>query len=278
MANCGCKPCSKELPDAKRKCKEFSLCVGNKSLHYDGNCLYVTDRKFKIPNGTYTSITFQEGCIVGVGTAPLPVYTPQACCDEETTTVVERTPELKVSPETGNLAVIENNTLTVNPFWKDTTSIHVGGDGSTSKPWQAKVKLNPTSNRITTTEQGLKVELEFADSDTVTVTGDGTTENPYKFNSKLEKLTLPKINSKAVEGIGYSVSEQGLMKVSEGVNFTTNLSFSSSAFTIVKTGFETKVFVDEGLLRLREESYEDVVNNILKDKKLLAKLKAALGL
>ena len=68
------------------------------------------------------------------------------------------------------------------------------------------------------------------------------------------------------------------MKVAEGVDFTTNLSFSSSAFTIVKTGFETKVFVDEGLLRLREESYEDVVNNILKDEKLLAKLKAALGL
>ena len=278
MANCGCKPCSSPLPNEKRKCKKFSLCVGNKSLHYDGDCLYVTDRTFQIPDGTYTSITFQGGCVVGVGTAPLPVYTPQACCDGETTTVVERTPELKVSPEVGNLAVIENNTLTVNPFWKDTKSIHVGGNGSTAKPWEASVKLHPTANRITSTEQGLKVELVFAGSDTVTVSGDGTTESPYKFNHKIEKLTLPKINNKKVEGIGYSVSEEGLMKVAEGVDFTTNLSFSSSAFTIVKTGFETKVFVDEGLLRLREESYEDVVNNILKDEKLLAKLKAALGL
>ena len=73
MANCGCKPCSKEMPASKTKCKQFSLCVGNKSLHYDGNCLFVTDRKYKIPDGTYTSITFKNGCITGVDKAPLPI-------------------------------------------------------------------------------------------------------------------------------------------------------------------------------------------------------------
>ena len=278
MANCGCKPCSSPLPNEKRKCKKFSLCVGNKSLHYDGDCLYVTDRKFQIPDGTYTSITFQGGCVVGVGTAPLPVYTPQACCDGEAVTNVVTTETITTSDEAGNLAVIENNKLTVNPAWKNSTTVTVGGNGTTEKPWQAKAKLAPTNNRMKATKDGLQVELEFADSDTVTISGDGTANTPYKFNLGEVTATLPEINKQEIEGNGFTITKTGLFKATEDLQIVTNLKFSSKAFTVINTGLATEVFVDEAFLRTGAVSYEALVDNILKDEKLVAKLRTALGL
>ena len=277
MANCGCKPCSKELPDAKRKCKEFSLCVGNKSLHYDGNCLYITDRKFKIPNGTYTSITFQEGCIVGVGEAPLPVYTPQACCDGDAVTNVVQPETLTTSDEVGNLAKIENNKLTVNPAWKNSDTITVGGNGTTDKPWKASVKLDPTHNRISESAKGLKVELEFADSDTVSIEGTGSKDSPYKFNVNTIRASLPEINAKEVVGNGFTITKTGLIKADQNLNIVTNLEFASEAFTVINTGVSTQVVVNEPKLRSGALDYDTVVSNIIADPNLVAKLKAALG-
>lgn len=76
-----CKPCKAAIEETPKVCRPFSVCVGNKSLVYDGSCLYLLDRKTKIKAGTYTSITFDEnGCVVGAGQAPLAEYTPQACC------------------------------------------------------------------------------------------------------------------------------------------------------------------------------------------------------
>lgn len=277
MANCGCKPCSKELPDAKRKCKEFSLCVGNKSLHYDGNCLYVTDRKFKIPNGTYTSITFQEGCIVGVGEAPLPVYTPQACCDGDGVTNVVQPEVLTTSDEVGNLAKIENNKLTVNPAWKNTDTITVGGNGTTDKPWKASVRLDPTHNRISESAKGLKVELEFADSDTVSIEGTGSKDSPYKFNVNTIRASLPEINAQEVVGNGFTITKTGLVKAGPNLNIVTNLEFASEAFTVINTGVATQVVVNEPKLRSGALDYDVVVSNIIANPALVAKLKAALG-
>lgn len=277
MANCGCKPCSKELPDAKRKCKEFSLCVGNKSLHYDGNCLYVTDRKFKIPNGTYTSITFQEGCIVGVGEAPLPVYTPQACCDGETPTNVVQVEPLTTSDEVGNLAKIENNKLTVNPAWKNTDTVTIGGNGTTDKPWKASVALDPTHNRISSSAKGLKVELEFADSDTVSIEGTGAKDSPYKFNVNTIRASLPEINKQEVVGNGITITKTGLVKADPNLNIVTNLEFASEAFTVINTGVATQVVVNEPKLRSGALDYDVVVSNIIANPALVAKLKEALG-
>lgn len=277
MANCGCKPCSKELPDAKRKCKEFSLCVGNKSLHYDGNCLYVTDRKFKIPNGTYTSITFQEGCIVGVGEAPLPVYTPQACCDGETPTNVVQVEPLTTSDEVGNLAKIENNKLTVNPAWRNSDTVTVGGNGTTNKPWKASVVLDPMHNRISSNTKGLKVELEFADSDTVSIEGTGSKDSPYKFNVNTIRASLPEINAQEVVGNGFTITKTGLVKADSNLNIVTNLEFMSDAFTVINTGVSTQVVVNEPKLRSGVLDYDTIINNIIANPAMVAKLKAALG-
>lgn len=250
MANCGCNPCSSKMPETKKSCKPFSLCVGNKSLHYDGNCLYVTKRKFQIPDGTYTSLTFADGCIVGVGQAPIPVYTPQACCDGATSNPppVEVT-SLTVAPSASNLAKIENNQLTVDPVWKDSTSVNVSGNGSPDKPWTAKVKLSPRNNRISQQADGLKVELEFESTDKVKLTGLGTVDNPYKFDLGDIQATLPEINVTEFEGNGFTITKTGLWKVRHGLEVVTNLEFSSEAFQVVNSGLTTQVIVDEARLR-----------------------------
>ena len=207
VANRAVKKCRKVKP----KCKQFSLCVGNKSLHYDGNCLFVTDRKYKIPDGTYTSVTFKDGCIVGVDKAPLPIYTPQACCDGAAPVTEVRSEPLTAAEGTGNLAVISGNKLTVDPVWKTTSTVNVGGVGTSANPWKLKLYLNQ-HNRIVATEHGLKVELEFGSSDTVKLSGSGTVADPYKFAVDKLQATLPEVNKAEVLGNGFTITKTGLFK------------------------------------------------------------------
>lgn len=296
MADCGCRPCSKELPKQNGSCKPFSLCVGNNSLHYDGECLFVTKRKFQIPDGSYTSLTFKDGCIVDVGQAPIPVYTPQACCDGAPATTVIEQPRLEVAEGAGNLAKIEGNKLTVDPLWRDTTSVNISGNGTTDKPWKAEVVVHPRFNRIEQTNQGLRVELELADSDHIRVEGAGTHDNPYKFNIAKVPFTLPEINKKEVLGNGFKITREGLWEAKEGLDVVTNLRFSSDAFQVINTGMTTQVIVDEARFANTNVANktavfigngqpatpldiddEALLNRVLSKPSLVFKLKQALG-
>lgn len=269
MANCGCKPCSKEMPASKTKCKQFSLCVGNKSLHYDGNCLFVTDRKYKIPDGTYTSITLKDGCIVGVDKAPLPIYTPQACCDGAAPVTEVRSEPLTVAEGAGNLAVIEGNKLTVDPVWKTTKSVNVSGVGTSANPWKAEVVLANQYNRIVATEQGLKVELEFGSSDTVKLAGSGTVADPYKFTVDKLQATLPEVNKAEVLGNGFTITKTGLFKTTNpDLELITNLQFSTPALTATNAGVATVISLHE----------DELVTAIIASPTALQKLKTALGI
>lgn len=252
MANCGCKPCSKPIPTKPRKCKPFSICVGNKSLTYDGECLSIADRKYKIPNGTYTSITFEEGCIVGVGNAPIPEYTPQACCDGEEKPVEIGSTGGSISSGKGkkNLAVINGNAITVEPHWDNSNTISLTGDGTADKPWKQEVKLSTaTGNRLVKKNDGLYAGIKFGTSDGVTITGEGTEESPYKFSVKSPSAKLAEINKEELDGNGFSIDKQGLVHLDGDVSFVTNLEFSSDAFQVVNAGVKTQVIVDEQKLK-----------------------------
>lgn len=52
---------------------------GIKYTYEDGQ---ITKEGAALPDGTYTSFTIQNGCVVGVGDAPLPIYKPSECCDD----------------------------------------------------------------------------------------------------------------------------------------------------------------------------------------------------
>ena len=251
MANCGCKPCSKPIPNKPRKCKSFSICVGNKTLIYDGECLSVTARKYQIPNGTYTSITFEDGCIVDVGNAPIPEYTPQACCDGEAKPVeIRSSGSVSVGKGKKNLVVLNGNSITVEPQWGNSNTISLTGYGTADKPWKQEVKLSTaTGNRLVKKNDGLYAGIKFGTSDNVTITGEGTEESPYKFAVKSPNAKLAEINKEELDGNGFSIDKQGLVHLDGDVSFVTNLEFSSDAFQVVNAGVKTQVIVDEQKLK-----------------------------
>lgn len=251
MANCGCKPCSKPLPNKTRKCKPFSLCVGNKSLTYDGECLSIMDRKYQIPNGTYTSITFTDGCITNVGQAPIPEYTPQACCDGEVATKPSTSGgSVNVGKGNNNLVTMNGNSISVEPSWDNAKTISVVGNGTADKPWKPEVKISKfKGNRLEVKNDGLYAAVSFSTSPNVTITGSGTDTDPYKFTIEGADAKLPEINKVESEGNGFTIDKFGRFKTDGEVSLVSNLEFTSSAFTVINAGTKTQIAVNEHLLR-----------------------------
>lgn len=256
-----CIPCSKAIPPMNKPCKAFNLCVGNYTLFWDGSCASIQPREFQIKDGTYTSITFENGCIVDVGQAPIPVYTPQACCGSDSTvdnTTNGNNTSLTVGKEAGNLVNISHGEITVKPSWEDGT-VKVTGDGSAVKPWKASVKLSKQQgNILSAKDDGLFAKLAFKATETVKVKGKGTELEPYQFEVKGTKAELEEVNDKAVEGAGYEIDKNGRVIVDDGIKFITNLKFEpSQLFSVQDKGPVTTVLVDVEALR----SYPLVIDN-----------------
>lgn len=250
MANCGCKPCKTEIPKKPKACKPFSICVGNHSLIWDGSCASIVKRKYQIPNGTYTSVTFENGCIVGVGQAPIPQYTPQACCDSNATGQVGGTQELTRAKGVNNLITITNGAISVEPMWDAKGNIRVDGNGTPEKPWKPSVRISAkTGNTLKMENDGLFANLFFKTTDTVDVTGKGTSLEPYQLNVKGAEAKLAEINKEEVEGNGFTIDKQGRIKADPDLAIVTNLEFDSSAFSVVNAGTKTLVVVDEQKLK-----------------------------
>ena len=250
MANCGCKPCKTEIPKKPKACKPFSICVGNHSLIWDGSCASIVKRKYQIPNGTYTSVTFENGCIVGVGQAPIPQYTPQACCDGNGGDQVGGTQELTRAKGVNNLVTITNGAISVEPMWDAKGNIRVDGNGTPEKPWKPSVRISAkTGNTLKMENDGLFAHLFFKTTDTVDVTGKGTSLEPYQLNVKGAEAKLAEINKEEVDGNGFTIDKQGRIKADPDLAIVTNLEFDSSAFSVVNTGTKTLVIVDEQKLK-----------------------------
>lgn len=261
MANCGCKPCSKPLPKKTKVCKSFSICVGNKTLIWDGDCATVQDRQYQIPNGTYTSITFENGCIVAVGQATIPQYTPQQCCDTGTSTISpSNTNNLSASKTRGNLVSIQNGVLTVTPLWDNANGIiKVDGYGTADQPWKMGLKLSKAAgNILKENTDGLFANVFFKDSETVKVAGKGTPQDPYLFTTKSSSQgssSLNDLNEEEYGKQGITIREDGRVEVSKGFELTSNLSFSSDAFTVDNNFMGTSVKVDLQKLMVALEPY-----------------------
>ena len=250
MANCGCKPCKTEIPKKTKTCKPFQICVGNHSLVWDGSCASIVKRKYQIPNGTFTSVTFEDGCIVGVGQAPIPQYTPQACCDGDTVEQVGGTQGLTRAKGVNNLVTITNGAISVEPMWDANSNIKVEGNGTQDKPWKPSVRISAkTGNTLKMENDGLFANLFFKTTDTVTVTGKGTSLEPYRLDVKGAEAKLAEINKAEVEGNGFTIDKQGRIKADPDLSLVTNLEFDIDAFTVMNAGTKTLVVVDEQKLK-----------------------------
>lgn len=255
--NCkGCQPCSKPIPNKPKACKPFTICVGNYSLIWDGSCPSIVERQYQIPNGTYTSITFTDGCITDVGQAPLPQYTPQGCCDGDANKPKTGGTQgsLTASKELGNLASILNGAITVAPQWDTTGNITVTGYGTADRPWKPSIKISKEpGNTLVERKDGLFANLFFETTQTVTVTGKGTKADPYKLDVQGAEAKLKQLNKTSIEGNGFTIDEQGRWTADEDLKVVTNLKFDHSAFSVVDRGADTLVVVDETVLKTGSE-------------------------
>lgn len=268
--DCGCRPCKKPIPNSNKICKPFTICVGNKSLIWNGECLSVQDRKYQIPDGTYTSITFTGGCITDVGQAPLPIYTPQACCDGDGVTGVEQPTgtNATASNTPGNLATVINGAITVKPLW-EASDLDVKGSGTADKPWRAKLRLSKQQgNILESTSDGLYASIHVSGSSTINVEGSGSAADPFKFNLAKPDVNLPDVG-KEILGNGYTINRQGLFIVEDqGLEvFTTNdLPRMRELLGVIEPKFE-----------FNEENVTKILDVVGKSETLKQKLKTMLG-
>lgn len=252
MGDCGCRPCKTELPAKRKKCKPFSLCVGNFTLIFDGVCPRIEPRQYQIPDGTYTSITFNNGCITAVGEAPIPQYTPQQCCgdDNDLGHNDEAGADLSTLNIPGNLARTQNGSVVVKPVWDMTGNVVVSGLGIGDNPYKPKVKIsNKEGNTLVEETDGLFANLFFKTTDTVEVEGDGTKAKPYKLNVLGAEVKLPKINQTEILGNGFTLDEYGRWKVGDDFTVVTKLTVDHPAFDFVDQGGSIALLVNDQVLR-----------------------------
>lgn len=252
MGDCGCKPCKTALPIKHKKCKPFSLCVGNFTLIFDGVCPRIEPRQYQIPDGTYTSITFNNGCITAVGEAPIPQYTPQQCCggEEDLAHNSEASADLSTTNIPGNLARIQNGAIVVKPVWDMTGNVVVSGLGTGDKPYTPKVKISKKENNTLIEEKdGLFANLFFKTTGTVEVEGNGTKAKPYTLNVLGAEAKLPKINNTEILGNGFTLDEYGRWKVDENFTVVTKLKADHPAFDFVDQGGAIVLMVNDQILR-----------------------------
>lgn len=116
----------------------FDLCVGDRTFKWDGFCPTV-ERSRHTPDGTYTSVTVVDGCIVAYGYADEATYTPPYCnpnptsCQEVGTgTATIAT----VSPNVGNILTQTSNGLYAHAYIQGDGGITISGTGTVTNPYK----------------------------------------------------------------------------------------------------------------------------------------------
>lgn len=136
-----CEPAPTPKPDPCSPA--FDVCVGDRTLKWDGFCLTL-DRTRNTPDGTYTSVTVVDGCIVGYGYADEPTYTPPYCspnpahCQEQEQGQGQgsSTVNYTISPNADNSLVRSASGLFARTFVQGAGNIAVRGKGTSSNPYE----------------------------------------------------------------------------------------------------------------------------------------------
>lgn len=169
MSNLDCKkpqPCPK--PDTTtdttpKATPAFSVCIADYTLHWDGT--HATLERTRVTtDGTYGSITLQDGCVVGYGDCEIPTYTPPYCnpnpapCNDGTGGGTGTT--ATVSPRAGNQLATDDYGLYAKSYVQGGTGVTVTGHGTQSSPYIVTMAENtggPTDGKIVG-QGGISVE------------------------------------------------------------------------------------------------------------------------
>ena len=151
MSNLDCKkpqPCPKPdttTPTTPQATPAFSVCIADYTLHWDGT--HATLERTRVTtDGTYGSITLQDGCVVGYGDCEIPTYTPPYCnpnpapCNDGTGGGTGTT--ATVSPRAGNQLATDAYGLYAKAYVQGGTGVTVTGHGTQSIPYMVSMAEN----------------------------------------------------------------------------------------------------------------------------------------
>lgn len=145
------QPCTPaDVSQPKQPTTPFSLCVGDYSLHWDGTHLTHT-RERVTPDGTYGSVTLQDGCVMSYGDCEIPTYTPPYCnpnpipCSE-VGTGTGGSSTVTVSPTSGNTLKYDTFGLFAKTYLAGGTGVTVQGDGTQQRPYTISLQGNADGN------------------------------------------------------------------------------------------------------------------------------------
>ena len=151
MSNLDCKkpqPCPKPdttTPTTPQATPAFSVCIADYTLHWDGTHATL-ERTRLTTDGTYGSITLQDGCVVGYGDCEIPTYTPPYCnpnpapCNDGTGGGKGTT--ATVSPRAGNQLATDAYGLYAKAYVQGGTGVTVTGHGTQSSPYMVSMAEN----------------------------------------------------------------------------------------------------------------------------------------
>ena len=151
MSNLDCKkpqPCPKPdttTPTTPQATPAFSVCIADYTLHWDGTHATL-ERTRLTTDGTYGSITLQDGCVVGYGDCEIPTYTPPYCnpnpapCNDGTGGGKGTT--ATVSARAGNQLATDNYGLYAKAYVQGGTGVTVTGHGTQSSPYMVSMAEN----------------------------------------------------------------------------------------------------------------------------------------
>ena len=151
MSNLDCKkpqPCPKPdttTPTTPQATPAFSVCIADYTLHWDGT--HATLERTRVTtDGTYGSITLQDGCVVGYGDCEIPTYTPPYCnpnpapCNDGTGGGKGTT--ATVSARAGNQLATDAYGLYAKAYVQGGTGVTVTGHGTQSSPYMVSMAEN----------------------------------------------------------------------------------------------------------------------------------------
>ena len=145
MSNLDCKkpqpcPTPDPTPTPPKSTPAFSVCIADYTLHWDGTHATLERTRFTT-NGTYCSITIQDGCVVGYGECEVPTYTPPYCnpnpapCNEGVSGGGGTGTKATVSPRAGNQLASDNYGLYAKAYVQGGSGVTVTGQGTQTSPY-----------------------------------------------------------------------------------------------------------------------------------------------
>lgn len=166
--------CGSDVSNSSEPIKEpFSVCLPfGRSLSYDGETIRLHG-KSNIPDGTYGTITVENGCIVSAGEQPVCEYTPQPCAPASATCdgTSSNPTGIVLDPRAGNIATLDSQgRLGAFIHYYAGANITITGTGT---------KSDPLRFSVTGGGEGGACYMISGTPDVIRLSGSGTSQDTY---------------------------------------------------------------------------------------------------